>query len=121
MDCFLPQISSALSQVILDEEDAVYYEDSSKFPVGIMDHDSEQLDLRENNSWTKTLDHVSTVELMEVFAVNSIVPTLLVSKLRNLMKNSEGDKHIVNVTSPEGQFNTQKGSTHPHTNQAKAK
>src|SRR5690348_11794090 len=89
------------------------------FPFGYNDEHEQQIDMRKENSWVQTLDQISTVEVVEVFAVNIISVNIINSKLRNLMAQTEGDKFIINVSSPEGKFNTMKGVHHPHTNQAK--
>lgn len=92
------------------------------FPVGQLDQDRQQVDLRERNSWRLTLAEVSSVELLEVQLVNAIAPFLLNARLKPLlMRTPERDKHIVNVSAVEGQFYRKfKTSRHPHTNMAKA-
>jgi NAD(P)-dependent dehydrogenase (short-subunit alcohol dehydrogenase family) len=118
----LPEPSSAaqLSQVrLLDEELAVR---SSLFPVGRLDEDLQQVDLRETNSWRMLLADVPTVEMLEVQLVNAIAPFLFNARLKPLMlRTPERDKHIVNVSAIEGQFyRIAKTTRHPHTNMAKA-
>ncbi|MCP4805315.1 MAG: SDR family oxidoreductase [Proteobacteria bacterium] len=92
------------------------------FPVGRLDADGQQVDLRRINSWRLRLDEVPTVELLEVQLVNSVAPYLLNGRLRGLMTRTDNrDKHIVNVSAMEGQFyRTYKSDRHPHTNMAKA-
>jgi NAD(P)-dependent dehydrogenase (short-subunit alcohol dehydrogenase family) len=92
------------------------------FPVGRLDQDLQQVDLRGRNSWRLLLDEVPTVELMEVQLVNAIAPFLLNARLKPLMmRTAERDKHIVNVSAVEGQFYRRfKTTKHPHTNMAKA-
>ena len=92
------------------------------FPEGQFDQDLQQVDLRERNSWRLMLAEVSSVELLEVQFVNSIAPFILNARLKSLMvRTSERDKHIVNVSAVEGQFYRKfKTSRHPHTNMAKA-
>ena len=92
------------------------------FPAGIKDGEGQQLDLRDKNSWRMELHEVPTVELLEVQLVNSIAPFVLNSKLKPLMTAvPTPDKHIVNVSAMEGQFQrTLKTTRHPHTNMAKA-
>ena len=84
---------------------------------------------------------VSTPELAEVFAINTLAPFILNSKLKPLMAstNPEGLKFIVNVSAMEGalqvccagnalrltpraagKFYRHKSPNHPHTNMAKA-
>lgn len=95
---------------------------SHLFPVGIKDGEGQQVDLRESNSWRMELAEVPTLELLEVQLVNSIAPFVLNSKLKSLMAAGETqDKHIVNVSAMEGQFQRSlKTTRHPHTNMAKA-
>jgi len=92
------------------------------FPVGRLDQDLQQVDLRGRNSWRLLLDEVPTVELMEVQLVNAIAPFILNARLKPLMmRTAERDKHIVNVSAVEGQFYRRfKTTKHPHTNMAKA-
>jgi NAD(P)-dependent dehydrogenase (short-subunit alcohol dehydrogenase family) len=92
------------------------------FPEGLTDGEGQQLDLRPSNSWRMQLDEVPTVEMLEVQLVNSIAPFVLNSRLKPLMLAVEThDKHIVNVSAMEGQFNRAlKTTRHPHTNMAKA-
>ncbi len=92
------------------------------FPEGKHDADLQQVDLREMNSWRMKLADVPTSELIEVQLVNMIAPFILCSKLKPLMlRTSNKDKHIVNVSAMEGKFNRfTKTDRHPHTNMAKA-
>jgi hypothetical protein len=48
----------------------------------------QQVDLRETNSWVTPLQDLETFEVLEVFAVNSVVPFMLNSKLKALMTKS---------------------------------
>jgi len=95
---------------------------SHLFPTGVQDGEGQQLDLRDKNSWRMELGEVPTVELLEVQLVNSIAPFVLNSKLKPLMMAvASRDKHIVNVSAMEGQFQRAlKTTRHPHTNMAKA-
>jgi NAD(P)-dependent dehydrogenase (short-subunit alcohol dehydrogenase family) len=97
-------------------------EDGSLFPIGLLDQDLQQLDLRGRNSWRMLLAEVSSVELLEVHLVNAIAPFIMNARLKPLMmRTSERDKHIVNVSAVEGQFyRSHKTVRHPHTNMAKA-
>jgi NAD(P)-dependent dehydrogenase (short-subunit alcohol dehydrogenase family) len=112
--------AAALSQVPLlpDELEA----QKALFPQGQLDQDLQQVDLREKNSWRFLMHEVPTVELLEVQLVNAIAPFLLNARLKPLMlRASERDKHIVNVSAVEGQFYRKfKTTRHPHTNMAKA-
>jgi len=112
--------AAALSQVPLlpDEVEA----QQALFPIGRLDQDLQQLDLRETNSWRMLMADVPTVELLEVQLINAVAPFVLNARLKPLMMKTEGrDKHIVNVSAVEGQFyRNSKTTRHPHTNMAKA-
>jgi NAD(P)-dependent dehydrogenase (short-subunit alcohol dehydrogenase family) len=112
--------SALLSQVALLPEDK--QQDINLFPPGIYDADCQQLDKRTHNSWRMKLDEVSTTELLEVYLINAIVPSMFNSQLKALMLQSPAkSKYIINVTAMEGKFNyPAKPSRHPHTNMAKA-
>ncbi len=112
--------AAALSQLALAPEDLE--SGPQLFPLGLLDADLQQVDLRGENSWRLALDQVSTVELLEVQLVNAIAPFVLNAKLRSLMLRARTfDKHIVNVSAMEGQFYRRfKTDKHPHTNMAKA-
>jgi NAD(P)-dependent dehydrogenase (short-subunit alcohol dehydrogenase family) len=85
------------------------------------DRDGQQVDLRPFNSWVMKDDEVSIVEMLEVHVINAIAPFAINSRLKRLMRNfPEAGKYIVNVSSKEGQFNSDKPWRHPHTNMAKA-
>jgi NAD(P)-dependent dehydrogenase (short-subunit alcohol dehydrogenase family) len=112
--------AAALSQVpLLPEELAAQ---QALFPTGQLDQDLQQVDLRDRNSWRFLMHEVPTVELLEVQLVNAIAPFILNARLKPLMlRTSERDKHIVNVSAVEGQFYRKfKTTRHPHTNMAKA-
>ena len=92
------------------------------FPEGMRDGEGQQLDLRTTNSWRMNLADVPTAELLEVQLVNSIAPFVLTARLKPLMlRVPSQDKHVVNVSAMEGQFDRRlKTTRHPHTNMAKA-
>jgi NAD(P)-dependent dehydrogenase (short-subunit alcohol dehydrogenase family) len=102
------------------------------FPVGQLDQDLQQRDLRSHNSWRLRLHEVPTQELLEVFLVNATAPFMMTAKLKGLMLRSReappgtgtsGDaaRHVVLVSAMEGQFYREhKTDKHPHTNMAKA-
>jgi NAD(P)-dependent dehydrogenase (short-subunit alcohol dehydrogenase family) len=104
---------------LLDEEQVAQ---AALFPVGRLDQDLQQVDLRGRNSWRLKLDEVPAVELLEVQLVNAVAPFILNARLKPLMLRAPGrDKHIVNVSAVEGQFYRRfKTTRHPHTNMAKA-
>jgi NAD(P)-dependent dehydrogenase (short-subunit alcohol dehydrogenase family) len=112
--------AAALSQAALLPEDA----DRSDrlFPVGRLDQDLQQVDLRDVNSWRLRLHEVSSVELLETQLVNAVAPFVLNARLKPLLLRAPGhDQHIVNVSAVEGQFYRRlKTTRHPHTNMAKA-
>lgn len=96
-------------------------EDKAIFPPDQYDMDGQQIDNRTINSWTMPLDKIQIPELLEVYLVNAITPSILVGQLRKLMKNSKNSKRfIVNVSAVEGQFSGNKQGIHPHTCMAKA-
>ena len=114
----LAPLSVILNQVYIGDEERI---DKKYFPLNKYDNDGQQIDLRKENSWNAKISDLSTVELVEVQVINSIVPSILISKLKKLMINNEhNSKHIINVQSPEGQFSISKSSVHPHTNMAKS-
>ena len=112
--------SALLSQIEFLPEDAERGE--GLFPVGELDADLQQVDLRKVNSWRLKLAEIPTVEMLEVYLVNTVAPFLLNARLKGLMARvPTADKHIVNVSAMEGQFyRTLKTDRHPHTNMAKA-
>ncbi len=92
------------------------------FPVGELDADLQQVDLRKTNSWRLKLGEIHTNEMLEVQLVNSVAPFVLVNRLVNIMKKENtGMKHVINVSAMEGKFHRwHKEDRHPHTNMAKA-
>ncbi|MGI0117213.1 SDR family NAD(P)-dependent oxidoreductase [Zooshikella sp. RANM57] len=87
-----------------------------------LDEFNEPIDVSSNNSWTKTIDNVDTLEFLETQTINVTSPFLINSRLKPLLLNSTfKQKFIVNVSAMEGQFNRKdKTHRHPHTNMAKA-
>ncbi len=112
--------SAELSQVPLLAEDLDV--DRGLFPIGQLDQDLQQVDLRDRNSWRLLLHEVSSVELLETQLVNAVAPFVINARLKPLMESTPGaHKHIVNVSAVEGQFYRRfKTTKHPHTNMAKA-
>jgi NAD(P)-dependent dehydrogenase (short-subunit alcohol dehydrogenase family) len=112
--------SARLSQVPFAFDEAARREDL--FPVGALDADLQQVDLRARNSWRLTLAWVPTPEMIEVQLVNAVAPFVLCARLKPLMLRTGGrDKHVVNVSAMEGVFSRgTKTDRHPHTNMAKA-
>jgi NAD(P)-dependent dehydrogenase (short-subunit alcohol dehydrogenase family) len=109
-----------LSQVPLLAEDEPGQR--ALFPMGRLDQDLQQVDLRSRNSWRMLMADVPSVELLEVHLVNAIAPFIINARLKPLMmRTPERDKHVVNVSAVEGQFYRRfKTARHPHTNMAKA-
>lgn len=72
------------------------------FPVGQLDQDMQQVDLRDTNSWRLELHQVSMVELLETQLVNAVAPFVINARLKTLMEATPGaHKHIVNVSAME--------------------
>jgi NAD(P)-dependent dehydrogenase (short-subunit alcohol dehydrogenase family) len=95
--------------------------DEGLFPVGARDAHGQQVDLRTSNSWSSKGDNVSPVELLEVQAVNSIAPFLLLTRLGPLLRRSPHPaRYVINVSAVEGNFRAGKSGKHPHTNMVKA-
>ena len=113
----LSQLDAEASTAITDPRSALV----ELFPRGVLDADLQQVDLRDRNSWRLSLDEVPTRELLEVLLVNAVGPFVLSGRLKSLMlRTPSRDKHIVQVSAMEGQFNRNKTAKHPHTNMAKA-
>ena len=112
--------AAEMSQFLVLDEDAQH--DPTLFPAGTYDVDQQQVDLRKINSWRLRMHQVSTPELLEVQLVNAVAPFVLNARLKPLMERvTTADKHVVNVSAVEGQFNRgTKTDKHPHTNMAKA-
>jgi NAD(P)-dependent dehydrogenase (short-subunit alcohol dehydrogenase family) len=79
-------------------------------------------DLDPVNSWSRHVEEVDPVELLEVQLCNQTAPFILVGRLRPALAASSARRtYIVNVSAIEGQFNRgYKGPGHPHTNMSKA-
>ena len=112
--------SAVLSQVPLLADDLE--KSHALYPVGRLDQDLQQVDLRDFNTWRMTLADVPTAELLEVHLVNAVAPFVLNARLRPLLAAvPTRDAHVVNVSAMEGQFYRRwKTDKHPHTNMAKA-
>ena len=112
--------SAHLSQIPISIDDAQLGREV--FPVGSLDADLQQVDLRKTNTWRLGLAEVETAEMVEVHLINAFAPFILNARLRSLMdRDRTGDKHIVNVSAMEGIFSRgTKTDKHPHTNMAKA-
>jgi hypothetical protein len=70
--------------------------DETNFPPSLYDKDGQQVDRRSANTWSSTIEEVTTVELMEVQAINAIAPFILCSKLKPLLTKSKHVKKIFN-------------------------
>lgn len=112
--------SAQLSQIPYTIDNSLVNEEI--FPVGKLDTDLQQVDLRKTNSWRLRLGEVPIPEMLEVQLVNAVGPFVLVNGLIGLMrKDYTGKKHIINVSAMEGKFHRfKKEDRHPHTNMAKA-
>jgi len=79
------------------------------------------VDFSTKNSWTKQIDEIDFREFAEAQVINSWVPFILCSQLKNIMTVPGKKSFIINVTAMEGKFNYEnKKSQHPHNNMAKA-
>lgn len=96
--------------------------DHAAFPLGERDADAQQVDRRPANSWGLLVNDLSTVELLEVQAVNCLAPFLLLRGLESALRAEPArDRYVVLVSAVEGQFGARwKAGRHPHTNMAKA-
>jgi NAD(P)-dependent dehydrogenase (short-subunit alcohol dehydrogenase family) len=112
--------SAELSQIPYNYDQMIKPEEV--FPLGKLDADLQQVDLRTTNSWRLRIGEIAIPEMLEVQLVNAVAPFVLCNKLVPLMrKDYTGKKHIINVTAMEGKFYTfKKDDRHPHTNMAKA-
>jgi len=114
--------SAQLSQIPYSYDSSISAQEV--FPVGQLDADLQQVDLRSTNSWRYRLgeDEIPTAEMLEIQLVNAVAPFVLCNKLIPLMKrDNTGKKHVVNVSAMEGKFfRWKKDERHPHTNMAKA-
>ena len=79
-------------------------------------------DLDAVNSWTRRVEEVDTLEMLEVQLCNAVAPFVLIGRLRaSLAASPHRRTYVVNVSAMEGQFGRgYKGAGHPHTNMAKA-
>ena len=79
-------------------------------------------DLDPHNSWSRVVDEVDPVELLEVQLCNQTAPFILIGRLRPALAAAAARRaYIVNVSAMEGQFGRgYKGAGHPHTNMSKA-
>jgi NAD(P)-dependent dehydrogenase (short-subunit alcohol dehydrogenase family) len=112
--------SAELSQIPYSIDNSLTTEEV--FPIGQLDADLQQVDLRTTNSWRLKLGEINTTEMIEVQLVNSVAPFVLCNRLAHLMKKENtGMKHVINVSAMEGKFHRfKKEDRHPHTNMAKA-
>ncbi|MBB6372309.1 SDR family oxidoreductase [Chryseobacterium shigense] len=122
-------LSNLENQNLIENKTPVHKDKTEFLIVSDEDFDEIQLnrfgqpkDFRDQNSWNSVMDEIGTEELLEVNLINHISPYLLISALKPLMKKSlVKNRHIINVTSTEGQFSYKsKNEFHPHTNMTKA-
>ncbi|KAG1695272.1 hypothetical protein DVH05_020651 [Phytophthora capsici] len=110
-----------LSQMPLVAEDQQSAETEALFPKGQVDNNQQQVDLRTSNSWVKKINQIETMELVEVFAINTMAPFILNKRAIPLLEKSSNERRfIINVSAMEGKFYRSKTPNHPHTNMAKA-
>ncbi|KAG2522429.1 hypothetical protein JM16_005882 [Phytophthora kernoviae] len=113
--------SVLLSQVPLVAEDHHSEYTGALFPKGQLDNNKQQVDLRTSNTWVQKIDQIETMELVEVFAINTMAPFILNKRAIPLLeKSSNARRFIINVSAMEGKFYRAKTPNHPHTNMAKA-
>ncbi|TMW66293.1 hypothetical protein Poli38472_004058 [Pythium oligandrum] len=113
--------SVLLSQVVMVPEDQEDVETAALFPQGQVDNNKQQVDLRKRNTWVQKIDEIETMELVEVFAINTMAPFILNKRVIPLLEKSKNaQKFIINVSAMEGKFYRAKTPNHPHTNMAKA-
>ena len=72
--------SAQLSQVPLTTEDVSC--SSTEFPTQARDINNQQIDLRRKHSWLLHMHEISTPEVAEVFAINSISPFVMIARLK---------------------------------------
>ncbi|KAL0481876.1 hypothetical protein AKO1_011341 [Acrasis kona] len=94
------------------------------FPPNKVDDVGDPLDDRSSNTWGQPMSQLTSVEMAEVSIINTVAPSVLITKLVPLMERSEfKDKYIINVSSNEGSFASNYKSLrgkHHHTNMAKS-
>lgn len=71
------------------------------------------------NSWSMEINHFEQSEMEEIFRVNVIAPTLLISSCIPLLRNSNFRPFIINVHAREGLIEVTKSKYHIHTNYGK--
>ena len=70
------------------------------------------------NSWEQSIDQIDPKEIVECVALNQLVPTLIINKIKSKLIGP--NKFIIHVGSFEGQFDTSKSDKHIHTNMCKS-
>ncbi len=86
-------------------------------PEIFINHFGDVQDFQHSSSWTQSIDELDPTEIVECVALNQLVPTLIINKLKSKLVEP---KFIINVGSYEGQFNTGKTDKHIHTNMCKS-
>ncbi|CAK9090926.1 unnamed protein product [Durusdinium trenchii] len=116
-----PGIELAVPRPSAAWKDALVLQD---FPEGELDESRQPLDRSMTNSWSRRIEDVATVELLQTLAANTAAPFILCSRLASVIGpkcDAAPFGHIVNVSALEGKFSVKnKSSGHPHTNMAKA-
>ncbi|QKF94525.1 NAD(P)-binding domain superfamily protein [Fadolivirus algeromassiliense] len=80
-------------------------------------NDIKDLNIKDKSSWSQNIDDIDPAEIIESTIINQTVPTLLISQIKKYMAKP---KFIIQVTALEGRFDTEKQSTHAHTNMCKS-
>ncbi|KAI9998982.1 hypothetical protein PInf_003646 [Phytophthora infestans] len=87
-----------LSQMALVSEDQHSTETEILFPKGQVDNNQQQVDLRTSNSWVQKINQIETMELVEVFAINTMAPFILNKRAISLLEKSSNERRfIINV------------------------
>lgn len=83
-----PLSSAELSQVPMTTEDLTHPSTPLLFPTEARDVNNQQIDLRKKHSWLLHMHEVSTPEVAEVFAINSISPFVMIARLKPALAKS---------------------------------
>ena len=75
-------------------------------------------DIQHPNSWDQSIDQIDPKEIVECIALNQLVPTLIINKIKSKLVGLH--KFIIHVGSLEGQFESTKSDKHIHTNMCKS-
>jgi NAD(P)-dependent dehydrogenase (short-subunit alcohol dehydrogenase family) len=99
----------------VDTSKIIEYKPNSKIMINRFNDVQE---IPHENSWDQTIDQVDPKEIVECVALNQLVPTLIINKIKSKLIGP--NKFIIHVGSFEGQFETSKSDKHIHTNMCKS-